>query len=129
MVNCPGRLTAKATKETPMIQRRGLMTRLALLSIAGAAGAGGLVAALPATAQAQTAYPYPPVPGMRIEPPPPPPPGAGFIWEPGHWRWNGYRYDWHAGHYVPRGVHHAHFVPGHWAPRYGRWVWVPQHWQ
>ena len=31
------------------------------------------------------------------------PPGA-YVWRPGHWRWNGFRYVWVRGHYVVRPV-------------------------
>ena len=32
----------------------------------------------------------------------PPPPGVYYVWRPGHWRWDGFRYAWVKGHYVRR---------------------------
>ena len=60
----------------------------------------------------------------------PPPPGARYLWEPGHWHWNGVAYAWIPGHYITRRAHYAHYVPGHWhwAPARGGWVWAPAHW-
>ena len=43
----------------------------------------------------------PPTPVPIVEPVPPPP-AAFYVWRPGHWRWNGFRYVWIRGHYVPR---------------------------
>jgi hypothetical protein len=106
-----------------MIRFRALAASLALGALLGAATISG---ASPARAQG---YPYPPVPGLRFEGPPPPPPGPRFVWEPGHWQWDGYRYAWIGGHYIPAGPRYAHFIHGHWANSYGRWVWVPGHWQ
>jgi hypothetical protein len=61
----------------------------------------------------------------------PPPPGERFIWEPGHWHWNGVQYVWVNGHYVERRAHYGHYVPGHWAwrPGLGRYVWIGAHWE
>lgn len=42
-----------------------------------------------------------PPPAAVVENVPPPPPGY-YVWRPGHWRWNGYRYVWARGHYVVR---------------------------
>jgi hypothetical protein len=80
-------------------------------------------------ALAQPPPPYPPVPPPRYEPVPPPR-GERYIWEPGHWQWNGVQYVWVEGRYVARRPHYGHYVPGHWqwAPRLGRYVWRPAHW-
>ena len=80
-------------------------------------------------ASAQPPLPYPPVPEPREEVIPPPP-GDRYVWEPGHWHWNGAQYAWAPGHYVIRGPGYGRYVPGHWgwsAPQ-GRWVWHPAHW-
>ena len=81
-------------------------------------------------AQPPPPYPYPPVPPPRYEPVPPPPGGA-YVWEPGHWHWNGFRYVWAGGHYVVRGPAYGRYVQGHWrwSPRRGQYVWEPAHWQ
>jgi len=106
--------------------RRLLLGRLGLAGVSGLVAAAGLSIAGSNSAQAQG---YPPLPPMRREPPPPPPPGRAYVWEPGHWRWDGRRYDWRGGHYIPRRAEYRQFVPGHWANRGGAWVWVPQHWR
>ena len=71
--------------------------------------------------------PYPPVPPPRYEAVPPPP-GASYIWEPGHWHWNGVQYIWLPGHYVVRHARYRRYIPGIWVMRGGTWVWVPAHW-
>lgn len=80
-------------------------------------------------ARAQPPMPYGPVPPPRYEPVPPPP-GAGMVWEPGHWHWDGVRYVWIGGHYVGRRMGYGHWIPGHWrwAPYRGHWIWIPSHW-
>ena len=85
------------------------------------AGAGPVLAQPPPS--------YPPVPPPRYEQVPPPP-GGRYVWEPGHWHWNGVQYVWVGGHYVVRRPHYGRYVPGHWqwAPREGRYVWRPAHW-
>lgn len=97
----------------------------ALLGAAFATAAGSLAAAQPMP-------PYPP--GWRPVPPPrseyvPPRPGAAYVWVPGHWHWNGYRYIWIGGRYVVRQSGWHHWVDGHWAVIHGRWTWIPGHWR
>jgi WXXGXW repeat (2 copies) len=77
-------------------------------------------------ASAQPARETPP---LQAEPPPPPPPGPRYVWEPGHWHWNGGAYVWVGGHYMVRHPGWHEFVHGHWAQRAGGWVWVPAHWR
>lgn len=54
------------------------------------------------------AYYEPPPPVAVGAPPPPvaevvpPPPAAYYVWRPGHWRWNGFRWVWIRGHYAAR---------------------------
>ncbi len=75
-------------------------------------------------------------PPMPAAPPPPRvevvpgAPGARYVWEPGHWHWNGVRYVWIGGHYVMRHPGWGRYVPGHWVwrARFGRWEWEPAHW-
>jgi hypothetical protein len=73
---------------------------------------------------------YAPVPPPRYEAVPPPP-GARYVWEPGHWHWNGVQYVWIPGRYVIREARYHHWVEGRWvwAPQAGRWVWRPAHWE
>lgn len=118
-------MTDDSKRDQAATGRRGLLRRLGMLGLGGATLGAGLAVAGSHSAEAQG---YPPIPPPQYERAPPPPPGA-FIWQPGHWRWNGYRYVWFPGRYVPRGPHYGHFVPGHWSMRHGQWVWVPQHWR
>ncbi len=52
----------------------------------------------------------------------------GYVWAPGYWRWDGYRYGWRGGYWV-RGRVGYRYAPGgwgacgpHWCYRGGRWV-------
>jgi hypothetical protein len=83
-----------------------------------------------AQAQPPPPMPYAPVPPPRAEPVPPPP-GTRYVWEPGHWHWNGREYIWIAGRYVETRPHYHHWVEGRWvwSPRQGRWIWHPAHWE
>jgi hypothetical protein len=71
-----------------------------------------------------------PPPPLRVEPPPPAPPGdpAIFVWQPGHWRWDGREYQWHPGHYEKRPAKAASWAPAEWVERNGQWVYRPGHW-
>lgn len=72
---------------------------------------------------------YPPIPVERVEVIPPPPRGREVVrWQPGHWQWDGVRYDWVGGHYVERLVGVTRWVPGHWDARPGGYGWVPGRW-
>jgi hypothetical protein len=93
--------------------------RPGLFALALTAGLAGAATAQP---------PYPPVPEPRIEQVPPPP-GERFVWEPGHWHWDGAAYVWIGGHYVLRHRHWGAYEPGRWVLRDGDWVWVPAHWR
>jgi len=99
------------------------MRRLVAVLVIGASLAGT------ANAQPPPPLPYPAVPVPRAEVVPPPPRG-GYVWEPGHWHWNGRAYAWVGGHYVVRQARYGRYEPGHWrwAPRRGGWVWAPAHW-
>ena len=56
-------------------------------------------------------------------------PGAGYIWQPGYWRWNGATYVWVSGGWVRPPRTTAVWVPGHWVNRGAGWVWIPGHWR
>jgi hypothetical protein len=81
--------------------------------------------AVSTVAVAQPAMPPP----VAEEGPPPAMPGPnGWVLEPGHWHWNGFRYVWIHRHWIHAGPGFAHFVPGHWAPTGAGPRWVPAHW-
>ena len=70
----------------------------------------------------RSGQPSPPPPTYAPIPPPrpevvPPPPRERMVWEPGHWHWNGYRYIWIGGRYIPVQAHHREYIPGAWAWR------------
>jgi WXXGXW repeat (2 copies) len=71
-----------------------------------------------------------PPPPIRVEEMPPPP-GApeAYVWQPGHWHWNGQDYVWRAGHYEHRPSATARWVPAEWVAKpNGQWVFHPGHW-
>ena len=68
--------------------------------------------------------PHPPVPVAQVEVVPVPPPGA-YVWQPGGWRWDGFRYAWVPGRYVVRRAAYHRWIGPHWN---GRGVWIPGHW-
>lgn len=80
-------------------------------------------------AAAQPPPGYAPIPPMRYEAVPLSR-GERFIWQPGHWHWNGVRYVWFGGRYVDRRPIYRQWVEGRWvwAPYAGRWLWRPAHW-
>ena len=84
-------------------------------------------AALSGAALAQGRPPYEPIPRPRFERAPPP--RHGMLWEPGHWHWDGRRYLWFGGRYIPFREEFHHYVPGAWVLVGPRWEWVPGHWE
>jgi hypothetical protein len=91
---------------------------------------GLLTLGLAVPALAQPPMPYGAIPAPRYERVPPPP-GDRYVWEPGHWHWNGAQYVWVGGHYVIRAMSYHHWVEGRWiwAPQAGHWIWRPAHWE
>ena len=88
-----------------------------------------LAAAAPASAQVSGGIYVqlgPPAPIVEY---PPIAPGPGYLWQPGYWQWNGYRYVWFRGRYVRAPYRGAGWIPGHWDHRGRGWVWVPGHWR
>ncbi|SAL20747.1 Tat pathway signal sequence domain-containing protein [Caballeronia arvi] len=63
-------------------------------------------------------------PAPRYEPVPPP--RVGFVWDGGHWNWEG-RYVWVPGHWIEARAG-ARWAPGVWAPFRGQYRYVPGHW-
>jgi len=55
---------------------------------------------------------------IGVPPPPPryevvPAPRAGYIWAPGHWRWDGHQHVWNGGVWVPQRAGYR-YVPDRW---------------
>ncbi len=53
-------------------------------------------------------------------------PGPGYVWVPGHHRWEGHHYEWVRGHWERTRYHR--WVEGHWAHNRHGWYWVEGHW-
>jgi hypothetical protein len=70
--------------------------------------------------------PNPPPPPQAETPPPAP--GPTYVWEPGHWYWNGVQYQWQPGRYVAKPTTTATYTPGHCEQRPEGWVWVGGAW-
>jgi hypothetical protein len=70
--------------------------------------------------------PYAPPPPL-VETPPPAP-STLMAWQPGHWFWNGARYDWLPGHYVERPLGTVNWMPGYWHQAPSGWVWIEGRW-
>lgn len=68
-------------------------------------------------------------PPAAIVEPVPVPPVAGYVWRPGYWSWNGVRYIWVGGRYLPPPYAGAYWVPGHWVARGPGWFWVAGRWR
>ncbi len=91
------------------------------------------VIAAPPAAQAQVldiiiGQPPPP-PRVEVIPPPPPHPEY-FVWDEGHWRWDGARHVWFPGHYERIPHPGAIRVHGHWEQLPdGRWRFIKPHWE
>ena len=102
------------------MHRRDLLPLAAFALVAGAAGI--------ALAQSGGAPPQA-IPPDQAEGPPPPSPGPRYVWEPGHWHWNGVAWVWRHGHWAIRQAGWHAFVRGAWVLRGGGWVWVPGHWE
>jgi YXWGXW repeat-containing protein len=71
---------------------------------------------------------------VRLGPPaviaetPGPRPAPGYIWDPGHWRWNGHKYVWVPGHFQRPPHGRGRWVPGHWVQDPRGWYWVEGRW-
>ena len=79
-------------------------------------------------APAQTvAPPAPPVEAAPL--PPPVVAGTYWVWRPGYWRWNGFRYVCLRGRYVRAPYPQAAWIPGAWVFVNGQYVWHNGHWQ
>ena len=70
---------------------------------------------------------------VHIGPPPPvyermpPSPGRAYVWHPGYYHWNGYRYIWIHGAYVREEHSNARWVSEHYEHGHGGWHQVPGH--
>ena len=105
----------------------------------GATSSPTLVPGMPPTEVVQAQYPPypPPEPSLTapVAPPapqtelPPPAPSPRYVWEPGHWSWNGIQYVWTPGRYVESPTALSTYQPGHWEQGPSGWVWVEGRWE
>lgn len=105
------------------IKSAGLMLVLAL------GGLSGCVARVSVREPVGEVVVHRPPPPLQAESVPPPPGDPNvFIWQPGHWKWDGRDYAWHPGHYEKRPARSAFWVPPEWVARGDQWVYKPGHW-
>lgn len=58
-------------------------------------------------------------------------PGENFVWQKGHWQWNG-SWVWVKGGWIQRPVGGGVYVPGHWRISHHHphhWVWEESYWK
>jgi len=101
--------------------RRPLLSALLLCGLAG-------IAAVPMASAAHVNVGI----GVRIGPPAPayeavPAPRRGWVWTPGYWRWNGYRYVRARGYWV-RARPGYRYYPGRWAQEGPVWRFHVGYW-
>ena len=58
----------------------------------------------------------------------PPPPEEGLLWQPGHWRWDGYDYFWVPGTWVRPPAVGLLWTPGYWGWVNGAFAWHEGYW-
>jgi hypothetical protein len=68
----------------------------------------------------------PPAPLVQVVPVAP---RVGYVWTPGYWSWNGFRYVWIGGAYVVPPRPAAVWVPGRWYGGPRGWAWAGGHWR
>jgi hypothetical protein len=56
-------------------------------------------------------------------------PGAGYLWLPGFYRWNGAAYAWVPGRWERAPRPRAAWVPGRWVRERRGWYFVEGHWR
>jgi hypothetical protein len=100
------------------------MLRKLLLAIAAT---GSLGALLPTAAIAQREI------IVQVAPPPPrnetmPQARRGYVWQPGHWQWNGRRHVWAQGTWLRERRGYAYSEP-RWVERNGQWVFERPNWR
>lgn len=55
-------------------------------------------------------------------------PGAGYVWQKGHWQWNG-SWAWTKGNWAQPPHENGIYVPGYWRKSHHHWEWVAPHWK
>ncbi len=71
----------------------------------------------------------PPAEIVEVQPPPPSP-AEVWVWQRGHWRWNGNQYVWAHGHWAQRPGYAQAWVAPHWEPHpQGGYVFIEGTWR
>src|SRR5579875_168641 len=109
------------TEEEMSMRIRALLISLALLF----AGLGLAPAASARVAVGIGVTVGTPPPAAIVEPVPPP--RVGWVWVPGHWAWNGYRYVWRRGHWIAARPGWR-YVPGYWVQSGPVWQFHLGYW-
>ena len=94
--------------------------RKTLLAVIVASSFGAV--ALPAQSEIVVRI-APPVDRVEVVPAP----RRGYVWEPGHWQWNGHRHVWRAGHWERARTGYVYNAP-RWTERDGRWHYEARRW-
>lgn len=57
-------------------------------------------------------------------------PGETYVWQKGHWHWDG-SWQWTSGQWAERPHGHTVYVPGYWklSTHHHRWEWVQPYWK
>ena len=80
----------------------------------------------PASTTVVVAAPTAPPPPQAENPPPAP--GPTYVWNQGHWSWDGTQYVWKPGSYVVPPTTVARWRPGYWQQGPDGWVWIDGSW-
>lgn len=96
--------------------------------LAGLIGMGALMSAAAVHARTDVNV------GINVGPPPapvvvapPPPVQPGYVWAPGYWAWDGYRYAWVEGRWIAPRAGYAWVAP-RWERRGPNWFFVDGYW-
>jgi hypothetical protein len=107
------------------LQEKNMIMRKALVSALFAAGTIAGVA-MPTASMAQLDI------NLSFGPPaaiyePIPAPRSGYIWQGGHWNWDGNRHVWNAGNWQALRPGYSYYAP-RWVENNGRWSYQASRW-
>src|ERR1700677_4519957 len=119
-------LSSHANKSGDDVRSTKMKLGLAVVSIVlGLATAGcverEVVRTGPPPQQGVVVVQQPPPAEMVETAPPPPGPREIWVWQRGHWRWDGYGYHWNPGRWAQRPPRVNAWVAPHWEQRPNGW--------
>jgi len=106
--------------------RHRMIASASILSCAAALLVASIGAASPVQAQGHIRVRVAP-PALRVEARAAPP-GAGYVWVPGFWNWNGSAHVWVGGHWMTPPRTDYVWRPARWTAESGVWVFAPGGW-